>query len=196
MKKFACLPLLFAFGCGQNPATSQEKVDFSVNTSKVTADDTQDIKDLLKVLTPLAEDGERKVSLKEVLGNLEIGEQFGSLVKQILSARSNDADVQCHDRLCKVVSQGEAFSFKPEGDGIPILGMPTIYLDPTITAELQLTADGQRLEVCKIDGLQAKLGSITTPIDGLLMQLDQETVKSLVIDVGIGGSYPNANCAL
>ncbi|MES2746426.1 MAG: hypothetical protein V4655_13425 [Bdellovibrionota bacterium] len=150
--------------------------------------------EVINTLAKTIKEGETKVVFADVLSEIKIPGEFQSLVQKIVDSRDESATVLCEGRKCKITSSGEAMTFKVDGVTLPVVGTPSVSLGKAINIFAQVSEDGQSLEVCRMEGINIKIGFINTPIEGAKLEVDSEAVKTLRVDAGGGGDYPTANC--
>lgn len=188
--------LLSLNACGrmESPAeNSTVKFDIDVDKSSV---NPLIIKELLIGLGGFVHEGRNSVPLADVLGKVTIQGGFKQTLDKIVSSRDEFTDVTCVGRKCHVISLGDEFSFVLEGVKIPVLGTPTLQLAKRIEIDAVFSEDGQKLEACKMVGIKAKTGILTSAAEGALIEVVGDVLKTLKVDVGAAGTYPNNSCVI
>jgi hypothetical protein len=207
MKKLlASCGLFVLVSCGRAvpEQTSTQHLDIDVPKDIV---DPNDIKELAVALNEFVVEGKSQVDFKVLASQINVTGDFKEIFDQVVNSRDALVDVECQGRKCVAKSTGTDFSFKPPVS-LPVVGKPTVILSKDITFYGELSADLQRLEVCRIDGIKIKVSLFTQNVEGALIELlstpgktpeqDQSesvtTVKTLKVDAGAGGSYPSRSC--
>jgi hypothetical protein len=192
-------------GCGFIEGTSQQSVVQNTENPKNPLIDIDIPKDqttpeqLQRVglgLRKALKEGTEQVPLKHIVDMLELQGPVLDVIPGILESHPGPITVTCRGLICNGTSSGKAHSFVADFINIPIFGTPTVYLEPSITMELTLSADGQSLEICKITGIHAKASNLGGNIDGFIFKIKDQEIETLKIDVGFGGRYPNDRCKI
>lgn len=185
------LPLFSA--CGPLPAepTSELKVDFDIPKDDI---DPADIEELLGGIGSFVQQGSHLVTLTDLVERINVEGGFKSTLLDIVATRDKQASVDCTGRKCRIITTGRDFTFKLDSVSIPVLGSPTIMLERRIEIFAELSEDEQRFNACSITGVKVKTGFLTPNVDGTLIELDGNQIKTLSIDAGPAGNYPNRSC--
>lgn len=184
---------LVLLGCGGAADTPTSEVKFNIDVPKDNIDPA-DIAELLSGLGSFVQEGSRAVALADVVERINVSGSFKTTLQQIVESRDKDATVTCTGRKCLVVSNGQKFNFKLEGVSIPVLGTPSISLSQRIELQLELSADEQHFNACRISGMKVNTGILSPNVDGALIKLENGQLNTLKIDAGPGGDYPNTSC--
>jgi hypothetical protein len=169
----------------------EERINIDIPKDEIEA---AEIDQLLGAIAPYVQDGAQKVPLADVAAKIEIDGDFKEILNQIIPTRETFANVSCKARRCSVSSIGNEFTFRIESINIPILGVPVVTLGKEIDLILELSEDLTRFEICRIEGIKARVGAVNNRVDGALIEKEGELIKTLKIDVGVGGDYPKKDC--
>ncbi len=186
-----CLSLSSLAARAETAAEVQDRINIDIPKDEVTP---EEIDQLLGAIAPFIQEGVHKVPLADVASKIQIDGDFKDILAKILPSREALADVSCVGRRCLVQSLGNEFTFRLESINIPVLGVPVVTLAKQIDMVLDLNEDLTRFEICRIEGVKAKVGAVNNRVDGALIEKDADTVKTLKIDVGVGRDYPKKDC--
>lgn len=201
--KLFCKVFYFSFfvfslnSCGVKPSQdSQLSQTFSdVNVPKEGVITAEQLKNINFGFSLYVKNGENEVDLREFIDAMKIEGPLKEKVPEILATREPTATLTCQDGRCRFVSLGDPYSFVADWINVPLFGKPTIYLGPVIMAEVLVSQNGMRGEICELSGIRAKASMLTATPDGLRYEIDGSEIKEFVMDTGPdGGTYPTEAC--
>ncbi len=190
-------------GCQFNPTAASLPTNASVKmplNTNLNVDIPKDqfppeqLRRLTLGLRSIFTDGEQSMPLAMIFDAMELEGPITEVIPGILEAYPNPVTVVCNGNRCTGFSYGKPHSFLATFMNIPVFGTPTISMGPRVEIDFRLSEEGNLIEVCRFAGLRAKAGSLGGPIDGFIGEISNDTVKTLKIDIGFGGSYPNGSC--
>jgi len=170
---------------------AHQRININIPTDKVTLEDATT---LLNFLSNSIREGQSEVNLADALSNVEIPEGYKGLVDKVLASRDPLALVECSGRSCKISSTGRALDFKIDGVSLPVVGVPQVFLSKDINIYARVADDNLSAEICRIEGIAFKISFIKSPLDGAALAIEDGAVKTLLIDAGIGGTFPTNTC--
>lgn len=190
----ACSFTLMA--CGPMPAEhelSQARIDIDVPLEDI---EGEIVKDLIEQLADLSlRGGKTQVSLDEIASMFPVPDDFAQYVDLVLDGRNEIVDVECRELRCVASSTGRRTQFRVDDVNIPILGSPTIIIEPTVRINYRFNEELTVLEACRISGIRARTGLITQNVDGAFVAVDDNgDPAKIFVDVGVSGSYPSQDC--
>ncbi len=169
----------------------QDRLNIDIPTKDITA---EDVSGIIQGFASFIKEGHTDVPITQVSSSIKVPAEFEAVLQKLIASRDATAGVDCIGRKCVITSTGQATNFKVDGVSIPVLGTPNIYVEKTVEIYAEVAADETKAEICRINGLSVKAGLIKSTVDGMLVQLDGDAVKTFRVDAGAGGDYPNDNC--
>lgn len=141
-------------------------------------------------------EGTQNVPLQQLVDVLQLEGPVLEVIPGILDSHPGPISITCRGLTCNGKSMGKSHSFVADFVDLPLFGKPTVYLDPEIEMELNLSDDGQYLEICRLTGVSAKARGLGGNIDGFIFRLKNQQTEVLKVDIGMGGRYPNDRCKI
>lgn len=186
----ALMASMVATSCGlQNKVSYEPKFDVSIPTEGLDHTKVLNSIDAIKVVQ---KNGTQEIHLGDFVSTLEIPEEVLPYVEAFIDTRDEFVTVKCEFERCEVSSLGQPSSVKVEAINIPVFGNPQIQLAEKITIKAKI--EDNRLEVCSITGVKIKKGVLNVPFDGALVTTSKARIEKIIVDAGLGGSYPSNGC--
>ena len=180
---------VIAIGADEGVVT--DRINIDLPTDDYTYEEAQEFIDSF---ADWVKEGEQTITFADILDGVPVPGKFQALLTKIVESRDPTAKMLCHQRRCKITSLGKGITFKVDGVSVPILGTPSVTLGNAIEIYAQLDETRQTLEFCRIEGIKVKVGFFNTAVEGGILALENEAIKTLRVDAGVGGDYPTANC--
>ncbi|MFW7379113.1 MAG: hypothetical protein ACOH5I_09930 [Oligoflexus sp.] len=191
------LACTFAFtACGPNPLVED------VSTPRIEIDIPPDglepgeMKQLIVDLYSIsAKNRKTQLTIHEFFNIIPVPSELDPYMDQIIASRDEMITIECQELSCVGSSSGTQAQIKLEDVNIPILGNPTVVIQPDIRVKYRFDETLSMLEVCAVNGLRVRSGFLAQNVDGALIVLDEnDEPQTLKADVGLGGSYPSKDC--
>ncbi|MBF0443197.1 MAG: hypothetical protein HQK54_14910 [Oligoflexales bacterium] len=116
--------------------------------------------------------------------------EINSQVQDLINSRNQYAEMDCVGTNCTLSNAGEERSIELKNSS----GKTIITLGKQINLSMRLFDDGKKLEICSLSGVKVKKMGITQNANGARLYLENGEIKEALVNVGIGGGYPNDNC--
>lgn len=157
------------------------------------------VSDFIKIMDGLSFmsiEGPTNPTISLLLENMDISfdpeKTVGQVITAVVESRDEVGEMLCNTERCTATFTGRKVRMKLDGVSLPGLGQADLIIENTVQIDYIIPQDSGRLELCKLQGLKLKAGFLTQNIDGLLIELDGDSVAKAFLDVGTGGSYPKS----
>lgn len=197
MKRFVKNIILVTACFSMQPVTAKTIVqpyfDVEIPKEDISVSDFNKIMDGLSFMSI---EGQTTPTVSLLLENMDISfdpeKTAGKVITAIVDSRDEIGEMLCNTERCTAKFTGQKVRMKLDGISLPGLGQADLIIENTVQIDYIIPNDSGRLELCKLQGLKLKAGFLTQNVDGLLIELDGDSVVKSFLDVGTGGTYPKS----
>lgn len=155
-----------------------------------------DFTKIMNGLSFMSIEGQTEPTISLLMENMDIAfdpeSTTGQVINAVVGSRDEVGQMDCNEDRCTAKFTGQRVRTTLRGISFPGLGQADLIVENMVQIDYIIPKDSGKLELCKLQGLKLKAGFLTQNVDGLLIELNGDDVVKAFLDVGTGGSYPQA----
>ncbi len=187
MIKLLILLAVLGSSCMVQETSSEPSADITVPKNALV---DAEVISMFAVLKDIALEGGGKLPVSDLFKMVRLTAAEKAAIEK---NRGGEVEFKCDSKLrCKGSNVGRPFSFSASQVRLPVVGVPKFQVLSKVYMEFRVISDTQS-ELCRIEGLKVKKSFLSMNVDGALLTIRGDKANVLM-DAGMGGSYPSSNC--